>query len=109
MRVYLWAYTLSSLVPKLTEGLSIRFHWRAKAVEAKGASPIPDGLPLELFGVEVDEILPGRGDGLTADKRCRFPAWFDAEEHLSVPVSHAEELWSAGLQEEIVKRLDKFQ
>lgn len=109
MRVYLWAYTLSSLMPKWSEGWPIRFHWRAKAVEAKGASPIPDGLPLKLFGVEVDEILPGRGDGLTADKRCRFPDSFSSEEHLSVTLSHAEELWAADLQKEIIKRLDTFQ
>jgi pimeloyl-ACP methyl ester carboxylesterase len=108
MRVYLWAYALSSMVPRLYPGWKVQFHWRAKAVEAKGASPIPDGLPLKLFGIELDEILPGRGDGLTADKRCRFPSLFDAEEHLSVRLSHAEELWDAGLQGEIVQRLDTF-
>jgi hypothetical protein len=109
MRIYLWAYTLGSLVPKWSEGWPIRFHWRARPMEAKGASPIPDGLPLKLFGIEVDEILPGRGDGLTADERCRFPDSFNAEEHLSVAASHAEELWSAELQQQIVKRLNTFQ
>lgn len=108
MRIYLWAYALSSMVPQLSTGWKIRFHWRAKAVEAKGASPIPDGLPLKLFGIELDEILPGRGDGLTADKRCRFPDSFQTEEHLSVRLSHAEELWDAELQKQIVKRLDTF-
>jgi hypothetical protein len=108
MRLYLWAYTLGSLVPRLSGGWPLQFHWRAKALEAKGASPIPDGLPLKLFGIEIDEILPGRGDGLTADKRCRFPDTFGAEEHLTVPVSHAEELWSAGLQKQIARLLGTF-
>lgn len=44
------------------------FHWRAKALEAKGASPVPDGLPLQVLGMDLDEIMPGRGDGLTAEK-----------------------------------------
>ncbi len=81
----------------------------AKAMEAKGASPIPDGLPLKLLGMDLDEIMPGRGDGLTADKRCRFPPSFRAEEHITVPLSHAQELWDATLQAEIIKRLDTFQ
>jgi hypothetical protein len=77
-------------------------------VEAKGASPIPDGLPLKILGLELDEILPGRGDGMTADNRCRFAPSFRAEEHLSFALSHAEELWDVQLQRAIVQRLDTF-
>ena len=109
LRLYLWTYTAGSMVPKKTATGKMEFRWRAKAVEAKGASPIPDGLPLKLLGMDLDEIMPGRGDGLTADKRCRFPPSFRAEEHLSVPLSHAQELWDATLQAEIIKRLDTFQ
>ena len=109
MRLYLWSYTAGSLVPKKTSSGKVEFHWRAKPIEAKGASPIPDGLPLKLLGMDLDEIMPGRGDGLTADKRCRFPPPFGAEEHLSVRLSHAEELWSPPLQAAIIKRLETFQ
>jgi len=108
LRIYLWTFTPGSLKPRTTEGGEIRFHWRAQAVEAKAVSPIPDGLPLKLLGIDLDEILPGRGDGLTADKRCRLPSSFRAEEHFSVQLSHAEELWDAGLQQEVIKRLNTF-
>jgi pimeloyl-ACP methyl ester carboxylesterase len=107
-RLYLWTFTADSLKPRKTSEGKIRFHWKAKATEAKGASPIPDGLPLRLLGIDVDEILPGRGDGLTANSRCRFPSSFRAEEHLSVRLSHAEALWDPDLQKEIIKRLDTF-
>lgn len=108
-RLYLWTFTGDSMIPRRSKDGKLKFHWRAKAVEAKGVSPIPDGLPLKLLGIDLDEILPGRGDGLTADVRCHFPAWFRAEEHFSVRLSHAEELWNAGLQKEIIKRLNTFQ
>ncbi len=107
-RLYLWTFTADSLKPRKTSEGKIRFHWKAKATEAKGVSPIPDGLPLKLLGIDVDEIMPGRGDGLTANNRCRFPSSFRVEEHLSVRLSHAEALWDPDLQKEIVKRLDTF-
>jgi pimeloyl-ACP methyl ester carboxylesterase len=109
MRIYLWTFASDSMIPKKTQDGKIEFHWRAKPVEAKGASPIPDGLPLKLLGMDLDEIMPGRGDGMTAEKRCRFPTSFRAEEHLSVDLSHAEELWDAQLQRAVVQRLDTFQ
>jgi hypothetical protein len=43
-----------------------------------------------------------------AEKRSRFPAALQTEEHLSVALSHAEELWDPALQAEIVKRLTTF-
>jgi pimeloyl-ACP methyl ester carboxylesterase len=109
LRLYLWTFTGDSMLPKKSAAGKMEFHWQAKPVEAKGASPVPDGLPLKLLGMDLDEIMPGRGDGLTADKRCRFPASFHAEEHLSVGLSHAEELWDPKLQAEIIRRLDTFQ
>jgi hypothetical protein len=109
LRLYLWTYTGDSMVPKKSASGKLEFHWRAKPVEAKGASPIPDGLPLKVLGMDLDEIMPGRGDGLTADKRCRFPPSFGAEEHFSVRLSHAEELWDGGLKAEVIKRLGTFQ
>jgi pimeloyl-ACP methyl ester carboxylesterase len=108
LRVYLWTFTADSLVPKKAAGAKLTFRWRAKPLEAKGASPIPDGLPLKLLGLDLDEVMPGRGDGLTADKRCRFPSPFAAEEHLTFRLSHAEELWDPQLQEAIVARLGTF-
>jgi pimeloyl-ACP methyl ester carboxylesterase len=109
LRLYLWAPTGDSLVPKRSAAGKLEFHWRAKPVEAKAVSPIPDGLPLQVLRMDLDEIMPGRGDGLTADKRCRFPASFRAEEHFSVPLSHAEELWDQELQQAILQRLQSFQ
>jgi pimeloyl-ACP methyl ester carboxylesterase len=109
LRVYLWTFTGDSMLPKRSADGKLRFHWRAKPIEAKAASPIPDGLPLKLLGMDLDEIMPGRGDGLTADKRCRFPDVFLPEEHISVRLSHAEELWDGGLQREVIKRLNTFQ
>jgi pimeloyl-ACP methyl ester carboxylesterase len=109
LRIYLWTFTAGSMIPKKTPDGKLAFHWRAKPVEARGASPIPDGLPLKLLGIDLDEIMPGRGDGLTADSRCRFPPSFDVEEHLSFPLSHAEELWDPKLQAAIVQRLGTFQ
>jgi pimeloyl-ACP methyl ester carboxylesterase len=108
LRIYLWTFTGSSMIPKKSKSGKLEFHWKAKPVEAKGASPIPDGLPLKLLGMDLDEIMPGRGDGMTADKRCRFPSSFRAEEHISVRLSHAEELWDADLQKTIIKRLNSF-
>ncbi len=108
-RLYLWTFTADSMVPKKSAEGKTEFRWRAKPVEAKGASPFPDGLPLKLLGMDLDEVMPGRGDGLTADKRCRFPPSFHAEEHLSFPLSHAEELWNSGLQQAILQRLNTFQ
>ncbi len=109
LRLYVWAFALSSMIPRWSTSRRLVFHWRAKPVEPKGASPIADGLPLERLGLDLDEIMPGRGDGLTADKRCRFPPSFGAEEHLSVRLSHAEELWDRSLQETIIQRLNTFQ
>jgi pimeloyl-ACP methyl ester carboxylesterase len=109
LRLYLWTFTGDSMLPKKSPEGKLQFHWRAKPIEAKGASPIPDGLPLKLLGIDLDEIMPGCGDGLTADKRCRFPDSFHAEEHFSVHLSHAEELWDPGLQQEVIKRLNTFQ
>jgi pimeloyl-ACP methyl ester carboxylesterase len=108
LRVYLWVFSGESMKPRKSADGKIQFHWQAKPIEAKGASPIPDGLPLGLLGMDLDEIMPGRGDGLTADKRCRFPRAFGAEEHLSVPLSHAEELWDPELQNAIIQRLNTF-
>jgi pimeloyl-ACP methyl ester carboxylesterase len=108
LRVYLWAFSGESLKPRKSADGEVRFHWQAKPIEAKGVSPIPDGLPLDLLGIDLDEIMPGRGDGLTADKRCRFPPSFGVEEHLSVPLSHAEELWDSELQKAIIQRLNTF-
>jgi pimeloyl-ACP methyl ester carboxylesterase len=108
MRVYLWSYAPSSLVPRKSADGKVAFRWQASPFEAKIASPIPDGLPLKLLGLELDEVLPGKGDGLTADRRCRFPATFQTEEHISVPLSHAEELWDAGLQKRILATLQTF-
>jgi pimeloyl-ACP methyl ester carboxylesterase len=109
LRVYLWTFTPDSLMPKKSASGKVEFHWKARPVEAKGASPVPDGLPLKVLGMDLDEIMPGRGDGLTADKRCHFPPSFRVEEHLSFPLSHAEELWDPKLQAAIVQRLNTFQ
>jgi pimeloyl-ACP methyl ester carboxylesterase len=109
VRVYLWTFTGDSMIPQKSASGKLQFHWRAKPIEAKGISPIPDGLPLKLLRMDLDEIMPGRGDGLTADKRCRFPPSFRAEEHLSFSLSHAEELWDPTLQRAIIQRLSTFQ
>jgi pimeloyl-ACP methyl ester carboxylesterase len=108
MRVYLWTFTGDSMLPRRSSSGKVEFHWKSRAIEAKGASPIPDGLPLELLDIDLDEITVGRGDGLTADKRCRFPPSFRAEEHLSFPLSHSEVLWDPTLQETIIRRLVTF-
>jgi pimeloyl-ACP methyl ester carboxylesterase len=108
VRIYLWTFTAGSFLPGWSSSRRLSFHWRAKAIEAKGASPVPDGLPLKLLGIDFDEIMPGRGDGLTAEKRCRFPASFGADEHLTFPLSHAEELWNRDLQRAIILRLNSF-
>jgi pimeloyl-ACP methyl ester carboxylesterase len=108
LRVYLWTFTGDSLIPRRGSGGKLEFHWRAKPVEAKGVSPVPDGLPLKLLGMDLDEVMPGRGDGLTADKRCRFPSSFRGTEHLSFPLSHAEELWDPGLQSAVIECLETF-
>ena len=108
-RLYLWTFTADSLMPKKSASGKMEFHWKAKPIEAKGASPIPDGLPLKMLGMDLDEIMRGRGDGLTAEKRCHFPPSFRVEEHLSFPLSHAEELWNPKLQRAIIQRLKTFQ
>jgi pimeloyl-ACP methyl ester carboxylesterase len=109
LRVYVWLFTAGSNLPRRSADGKIEFHWQARAREVKGASPFPEGLPLRLLRLRLDEIMAGLGDGLTADERCRLPASFDTEEHISVPLSHAEELWSPDLQAQIIERLLKFQ
>jgi pimeloyl-ACP methyl ester carboxylesterase len=108
LRVYFWTFSPDSLLPRKGNDGKLAFHWKAVPIEAKGASPFPDGLPLKVLGLDLDEIMPGRGDGLVAEKRSRFPATFQTEEHLSVALSHAEELWNSTLQAEIIKRLNTF-
>ena len=108
-RVYLWTFTAGSMVPRRSPKGKLEFRWWAKPLEAKATSPFPDGLPLKLLGIDLEEILPGHGDGLTANKHCQFPPSFRAEEHLSFPLSHAEELWDSKLQQAIVQRLSTFQ
>jgi hypothetical protein len=108
LRLYLWTFTGDSMIPRRNASGKLEFHWRAKPIEAKGASPFPDGLPLKLLGMDLDEVIPGRGDGLTADKRCRFPATFRGTVHLSFPLSHAEELWNRKLQAAVIEQLDTF-
>ena len=109
LRVYVWLFTVGSNLPKRSASGKIEFHWQARAREVKGASPFPEGLPLRLLRLRLDEIMADRGDGLTADGRCRLPPSFNTEEHFSVPLSHAEELWSPDLQVQIIERLHKFQ
>jgi pimeloyl-ACP methyl ester carboxylesterase len=108
LRLYFWTFTADSAVPKKSPSGKTQFRWRARPREARGVSPIPDGLPLKLLGLDLDEVIPGRGDGLTADKRCRFPDSFRAAEHMSVALSHAEELWDQALQTAIIQRLETF-
>jgi pimeloyl-ACP methyl ester carboxylesterase len=85
----------------------IGFRWQAKAKEIKGAA-ILDGRLFKWVGVDLDEMTDGRGDGLTADVSCHFPASFHEEGHLSLPLNHGEELWDRGLQEAIIQRLQTF-
>ncbi len=108
LRVYMWLFKVGSAIPRRSASGKIRFHWRAKAREIKGASPFPAGLPLKLLRMDLDEVTPGRGDGLTAEERCRLPASFRVEEHIRVPLSHAEELWDQELQRTIIDRLETF-
>jgi len=104
-RLCFFTFSGDSLLPRKGSSGKLEFHGRANATEAKGASPIPDGLSLKLLKLDLDEILPGRGDGLTADSRWHFPAPFSAEEHLSFTLSHAEEPWDATLQAAIMQCL----
>jgi pimeloyl-ACP methyl ester carboxylesterase len=108
LRVYFWTFSPDSLLPRKGDDGKMAFHWKAVPIEAKGASPFPDGLPLKVLGLDLDEIIPGRGDGLVAEKRSHFPPAFKTEEHLPVALSHAEELWNPTLQAEIIKRLNTF-
>jgi pimeloyl-ACP methyl ester carboxylesterase len=108
LRVYRWMVDLDRLL-RVSKTGKIEFHWQAKAVEAKIVSPILDGKWLKAVGVKLDEMTRGRGDGLTADASCRFPASFHEEEHLSFPMNHGEELWAAELQQAIIQRLGTFQ
>jgi hypothetical protein len=107
LRVYRWTVDLDRLL-RVSETGKIEFHWQAKAVEAKIVSPILDGKWLKAVGVKLDEMTRGRGDGLTADASCRFPASFHEEEHLSFPLNHGEELWTRELQQAIIQRLGTF-
>jgi pimeloyl-ACP methyl ester carboxylesterase len=108
LRLYLWGFTGGSMIPRGVSRWKLEFHWRVRAKEAKAVSPVFGGLPLKMLGMDVDEIMPGLGDGLTAEKRCRFPTSFRAEEHLVAHLSHGEMLWDPGLQAEVIKRLDSF-
>ncbi|HSJ55531.1 MAG TPA: hypothetical protein VLC95_00015 [Anaerolineae bacterium] len=109
LRLYLWRYRGSSFVLRRGASGKLRFLWRAKPVEARLVSPVPDGLPLKRLKIDMDELLPGLGDGLTADRRCRLPDSFNSEEHLSFPLSHAEELWDRELQAAVIERLNTFE
>jgi len=106
LRIYLWVVDLASV--RSGETGQVEFCWRAKPVEAKMVSPILDGRWLKALGVKLDEATRGRGDGLTADASCRFPASFQEEEHLAVDLNHGQVLWDASLQREMILRLTSF-
>jgi len=108
LRLYLWRYRAKSFVLRRGASGKLRFHWWARPFEARLVSPVPDGLPLKWLKIDMDEVLPGLGDGLTANRRCRLPTSFDTEDHLAFPLSHAEELWDGALQAAIVERLKTF-
>lgn len=108
LRVYFWTFSPDSLLPRKGDDGKAVFRWKAVPIEAKGASPFPDGLPLKVLGLDLEEIMPGRGDGLVAEKRSRFPAALKTEEHLPVALSHAEELWDPTLQAVVIQRLNTF-
>jgi hypothetical protein len=105
LRIYLWRPDYEAVGGrKGAHPFLLRFF--ARPVDIKGISPLFDRFWLKVLGPKPDELVPGRGDGLTADQNCRFPAPFGAVEHLSFPLNHGEELWDPALQQAIIDKLD---
>ena len=99
-RLYLWMLTAGSAVPQFS-GLDKYFKWEANPVEIAGLSPMFD----KLRNI-VQEIAPGKGDGLVTDVSARLPkAIFSNATHTTNNLNHAEVLWDPGVQQQVLKIL----
>lgn len=92
-RIIEWVYTLDSAVPHFSDP---PFEHRRVQTEVPVVSPVADSLPNV-----VPELTEGRGDLLTADARARLPF----ATHQTNPVNHAEALWDAVLEAQVLRIL----
>jgi hypothetical protein len=95
-RMYAWYFDVMSANPQYS-GTTQYFVWRVKPVEIGPLSPIMDAL--RDF---VDEVKPGRGDGLVTDVSARLP-W---STHNTTSLNHAEVLWNRPLQQQVVSLIN---
>lgn len=99
-RLYTWMFTAGSSVPQF-KGLDKYFKWEARPVEIAGMSPMLD----KLRDI-VQEIQPGKGDGLVTDLSAHLPkAIFPNAIHATNNLNHAEVLWDPGVQRQVLKIL----
>ena len=99
-RLYMWMFTAESAVPQFS-GLDKYFKWEANPVEIGGLSPMFD----KLRDI-VQEIKPGKGDGLVTDVSAQLPkAIFSNVTHTTNNLNHAEVLWDPGVQQQVLKIL----
>ena len=99
-RLYMWMFTAESAVPQFS-GFDKYFKWEANPVEIAGLSPMFD----KLRDI-VQEIKPGKGDGLVTDVSAQLPkAIFSNVTHATNNLNHAEVLWDPGVQQQVLKIL----
>ncbi len=90
-KLYLWHFDAMSSVPQVKD-LTTYYVWRVRPVEIGPLSPIMD--KLRDF---IDEVKPGKGDGLVTDVSARLP-W---STHTTNSLNHAEVLWNRPLQQRV--------
>ena len=89
-RVLSWVYTLGSAIPQWHWP---PFHHVITLIEVPVVSPVCNSIP-----PFEDEITNGKGDILTADKRCRLPFAV----HQTNAINHPECLWNPLLQAQVL-------
>lgn len=94
-RLYLWTFDAMSAVPQY-RGAEQYFVWHAVPAEIGPLSPM-----LDRMRPFVDEVRPGRGDGLVTDASARLPWSIHVTDHLN----HAEVLWNRPLQARVAQIL----
>lgn len=92
-RLLSWVYNLESAIPQWHWP---PFHHVITLIEVPVISPVANSVP-----PVVDEIANGKGDILTADKRCRLPFAV----HQTNAINHPECLWDPGLQTQVLSIL----
>lgn len=96
LRICTWRFTAASALPQASMRRGIYYKWEVVPHEIGSLSP----MFAEVRDL-MDEIAPGKGDGLVSDVRSRLP-W---SIHETQDLNHAEVLWDRTTQRKVAARL----